>query len=97
MVQMMWSSWNHTSGSGYAVMALVMIAVVALVVWAVVAFRRSDSPHADSAGFTGPGETPVAGAERILAERFARGEIDADEYHRHLADLNQQLLAGPSS
>jgi uncharacterized membrane protein len=41
-------------------------------------------------GFPAPGypaRTPFAAAEQILAERFARGEIDEQEYQRRLAAL----------
>jgi putative membrane protein len=81
---------GHGSGSAYAVMSLGMIAFWALVLWAVIAIRRGSSRH----GVDEAGETATAGAQRILAERFARGEIDTDEYHRRLADLDQQHLAG---
>ncbi|HEX2312217.1 MAG TPA: SHOCT domain-containing protein [Thermomonospora sp.] len=33
---------------------------------------------------------PLAGARSILAERFARGEIDEDEYHLRMAALRQE-------
>jgi putative membrane protein len=37
---------------------------------------------------SGTHTTPGAGsARRILDERFARGEIDADDYHRRRAEL----------
>jgi putative membrane protein len=74
-------------------MSLGMIAFWALLVWAVIAIRRGNSRH----GVGESGETAPAGAERILAERFARGQIDADEYHRRLADLDQQHLARSKS
>jgi putative membrane protein len=92
---MMW--WGHRSGSGYAVMSLGMIVVLALIVWAVIALFRTDSRHPDRAEIGEPGQTPTAGAEQILAERFARGEIEADEYHRHVADLHLQPTAGARS
>lgn len=47
-------------------------AVIALVVWAV----RSN--HRDTAG----GPTPTGRADDVLEERFARGEIDEQEYQR---------------
>ena len=54
-------------------MALVLITLTALLVAALVAGVRmvGRPPSAPT------GETP---AERMLAERFARGEIDSDEY-----------------
>lgn len=47
-------------------------AVIALVVWLVRANRSSS---------TG-GTHPAARADHVLAERFARGEIDEEEYQR---------------
>ncbi|MDQ6614656.1 MAG: SHOCT domain-containing protein [Actinomycetota bacterium] len=93
---MMWWS-DQGSGWALAVMWIGMTAFWALVVWAIVAKWAPDRRHADSAWFGGSDETPTAGAERILAERFARGEIDADEYHRRLADLHPQHLSGTRS
>ncbi|HKA69894.1 MAG TPA: SHOCT domain-containing protein [Actinomycetes bacterium] len=51
---------------------LVIVGLVGLVVWLVI---RTNRP-ADVSG------TGTDSARRILAERFARGEIDADEYAR---------------
>lgn len=56
--------------------------LLALVVWAVVRFlpgRRSEE-HPES-------------AEEILRVRFARGEIDADEYERSLEILRSEREA----
>lgn len=51
--------------------------LVLLVVWLVRGFgssnRRSDTPS----------------AREILDQRYARGEIDGDEYRQRLADLNR--------
>jgi putative membrane protein len=51
-------------------MSVTMLAFWALVIWAVVSVARS-----------GGGERRDNG-EDILAERFARGEIDEEEYRR---------------
>ncbi len=69
--------WNYEVGwAGWLVMAATMVAFWALVVFAVVALFRG----------SGGGSTPAEGrsdhdAERILDQRFARGEIDTEEYH----------------
>jgi putative membrane protein len=76
---MMWG-WNGWNWWGWALMSLSMIAFWGLVIWGIVAlFRRSgDSGH----------ERPErSDPERILAERFARGEIEEEEYHRRLQTL----------
>ncbi len=56
------------------------IAVVALVVWMVRSSPRSG---------TGPASenAPLDGARRILAERYARGDIDSEEYGERLERL----------
>ena len=59
---------------GVLIMA-VMLGLVALVVWLIVR-----SSHGTAGG-------PSSSAKEILSERFARGEIDADEYHDRLSKL----------
>ena len=49
-----------------------MIVFWGLVIWGIAAILRT-SRRADDAS-----------PERVLAERFARGEIDEEEYHRRL-------------
>jgi hypothetical protein len=44
VVEMMW--WGHGNGSAYAVMLFGMIAFWAMVVWAVIAIRRTNTGHA---------------------------------------------------
>lgn len=71
---MMW--WNNgMNWADWLVMALSVVVFWALVVAAIVAIFRG----------TGDQRSLPASAERdpqhILDERFARGEIDADEYH----------------
>jgi putative membrane protein len=66
----------HTGGwdgGDWVAMALMMLAfwgiVVAVVVWAIRSAR-------------GAGDRDAVPPERVLADRFARGEIDDDEYRR---------------
>ena len=69
---MMW--WGGDWGWGaWLIMTLMMLAFWALVIWAVLSVARSSGSGRDS-------------GEAILAERFARGEIDENEY-RHRRDL----------
>ena len=68
--------WHHPGTMGWAggigMLVLMALVLAALVTLAVVLGRRG--PHPPS-----PGDT----ARRILDERFARGEIDQEEYeHR---------------
>lgn len=67
--------WNDGMGwTGWLVMALTAVAFWALVVVAVVALFRDSRPESRQAQ-AGSDE-----ARRILDQRFARGEIDANEY-----------------
>lgn len=75
--------FHHMSGYGWWGMMgfgwLMGLAIVGLLVWAVVQAtpRRGDTAT----------RTVTASAETILADRFARGEIDDDEYRRRLDAL----------
>lgn len=81
---MMW--WNHGAwGAGdWFAMSFMMIVfwglLTALVVWLVRSSRNG------TAGLGTRSVTPRAG--EVLAERFARGEIDADEFGRRRALLH---------
>ncbi len=70
---------NMMDGGGWwiwgTLMMIVAIAVVALVVWLIV------NPRADD-GRSGS-------ARDILSERYARGEIDSEEYEERLKKLQQ--------
>ncbi len=68
--------WYHDGmgWGGWLLMAGGIVAFWALVVFAIVAVFRS---RRDERAFSGAGRDPVG----ILDERFARGEIDEDEYH----------------
>lgn len=75
---MMWwwnGDWNWAA---WLTMTVSMLVFWGLVIWGVVVFVRGG--RADSG--------PVADPERILAERFARGEIDAEEYHQRVETLH---------
>ena len=82
-------------GSGWAwwqagLMWVGMIAFWALLIWAVYAVVKSITTR--DAGQPEPsGGRPAADPRRILDERLARGEIDAEEYRR----LREVLDGGP--
>jgi putative membrane protein len=67
--------WYHdgVGWGGWILMTLAMVAFWALVVFAVLALFRAQRP----AGSTPDHCDPM----QILDERFARGEIDEEEYH----------------
>lgn len=74
--------YDHMGGWGWAGMAVIWLLFLALLVLAAVLVGR--------AGRRAPDDRPAAGrppAEQILAERFARGEIDEEEYHRRSTAL----------
>lgn len=71
---MMW--WDNGTGwGGWVVMTLTLVAFWSLVVVAIVAIFRSDREVEQDQSAGGPEP------ERILDGRFARGEIDLDEYY----------------
>jgi putative membrane protein len=77
---MMWWYGPGMSGWGYALMTVSMVLFWALIIFGVFALvrylARSDR---DGAARLTP--------EQLLAERFARGEIDGPEYHERLDAL----------
>jgi len=81
MVVMMFGYGSGWPAWGIALMWIGMLAVLAFLIWAAYALITSTS--------RGPGRDPdpqPGSAARILGERLARGEIDAEEYRR-LRDL----------
>jgi putative membrane protein len=68
--------WHDGWGPGaWIAMVFVMLVFWTIVVGAIIAIVRSDHLHHHEHP-----RSRIHDAERILAERFARGEIDADEY-----------------
>ena len=75
---------DHMSGWGYALGIISMVLFWAVLVLAIAAADRYlDRKRGES--FPPPPPT----AEQVLAGRFARSEIDADEYRQCLATLRQ--------
>jgi putative membrane protein len=62
-----------------------LLIVVVLVVWAITQWGRSPS-HYPTSG--------KSSAREILDERFARGEIDVDEYHQRREALDKPPSPG---
>ena len=74
--------FDHMNGFGWGMMGfgwVTIIVVIGVLVWAIV---QSTSQRND---VTRP--TTTKSAEAILADRFARGEIDNDEYRTRLDTL----------
>lgn len=82
---MFWSD-HDMGGWGYSGMAIGMVLFWILVIVGIVALIRYTTGAAQPGavpGYPPQGESP----ERILAARFARGEIDEPEYQQRLAVL----------
>lgn len=80
---MMWWSDGGWSWWGWCVGAAFMLAFWVLVAWVQVNLFRSNNNASDR------------GAKDILAERYARGEIDQDEYQRRLNTLHPPATTTP--
>jgi len=83
-------------GWGYGLAAFGSLLFWAAVVVAIVLLIRHYSRPGSAPGrFSAPGSVPgpgwhgPGGPEHLLAERFARGEIDADEYRERLRVLRE--------
>ncbi len=75
---MMYGNW--WGGAGMLLMVLFWVFVIALAVWLVLALGRTQARSGD-------GAPPPA--LRILEERFARGEIDAEEFRTRRAAITE--------
>ena len=79
--------WDGWGWGGWIVMTLMMVLFWAAVITAIVAAIHY---------LTGGGsqrnqrnDRPIRSAEDVLAERFARGDIDEDEYRRRTTLLRE--------
>jgi putative membrane protein len=71
--------WHH-SGDHWWAWLIGLGLLAALVILAVWAVSRVTQSHSTAGPPAAP--SPRSSAEDVLAERFARGEIDEDEYRR---------------
>jgi len=76
------SSWAMV-----AVMTIVVLAIVGGIVWAIVFASRSAHPGGRH-GPT-PSSPPPPTARLLLDERYARGEIDTEEYQERRSNLTE--------
>jgi putative membrane protein len=74
---------------------LIPIAVVALVAYGVWELVRSRDDGTVAVAGVPSGTVPSASARTILDERFARGEVDVDEYVRRRALLDGTVPSPP--
>lgn len=89
---MMYGYGTGMGGWGYALMTVSLILLSGLVIVGIVALvrpaahgRRDAEEPAESPRLSAPPRP--SDPEQLLAARFARGEIDEDEYQRRLAVL----------
>ena len=105
-----WNGWTGWGPGGWVWIAWMILFWGGLLAAAVYLIRRQHGPAATGPGGTAPGGTGPAGtspagtgpggaspAETVLAERYARGEIDTDEYQHRLATLREHRDQGPGS
>lgn len=85
--------WGAGGWLGMSLMMMMMVAfwggLIALIVWAV----RSATPRQE--GPWGPRVGSTERADEVLAERFARGEIDEEEFTRRRELLHRQVPRQP--
>ena len=85
VIKMMWGyGWGWGSWLGMGVVMILFWALVIAAIVALVGYLRGSRDDSRSTS-TGDRERP----EELLAERFARGEIDEQEYQRR-----RELLRG---
>jgi putative membrane protein len=85
-----WNGMHDGLGwAGWLLMALFLMLLVALVIGIVVLLlaRSTGRGGMTSGAGTAPHATGPSGAEQVLGERYARGEIDEDEYLRRRSVL----------
>ena len=85
---MMWWPEGNVSGWGWLAMTISMVLFWGLLILGgILLVRALNRPSGDHS------VAPRPTAEQVLAERFARGEIDEEEYRRRRAALSSAGLA----
>ncbi|HCU93406.1 MAG TPA: hypothetical protein DHU96_12005 [Actinobacteria bacterium] len=84
--------YGHGMGWGYGLMMISFLVFWALVIVAIVLLVRHFGRAGQQPG-PAPHAPPTTTAEQLLAERFARGDIDEEEYQRRLNTL--RAATGP--
>lgn len=83
---MHWGDMGSWGWAGALIGLIFMLVVVGLLVAVIVAALRGSEPRGGPAPRGGPTQS-TGGAEQVLAERFARGEIDEDEFNQRRRTL----------
>jgi len=79
-----WCPWcgGHMGRGGGLIMMLFWLVVLAVILWIVWTMARRGGPGSGPAG-------REDGAEALLRERYARGELDEATYRRMLDELRR--------
>ncbi|MFR9732043.1 SHOCT domain-containing protein [Saccharopolyspora sp. MS10] len=67
---------------------MIWIGLIALIIWAVVRLTQDSRSRRDG------GSAHADAPEDILDRRFARGEIDAEDYRQRRAELTERRRSG---
>ncbi len=78
---------GHMSGGGWALAGVGMVVFWGLVITGVVLLVRSVGRSGQPSDQPSPVRTP----EQVLAERFARGDLDETEYQNRLVVLREHV------
>lgn len=88
--------WGYGQGAGGWIWAVLLLVGIALLVWVAVRAFGGGISGSGSGGGTGarrgqagPPDTRPSSARQILDERFARGELTADQYREQLRVLGE--------
>jgi putative membrane protein len=95
MITMMYWYGSGMSGWGYALMTIGVILFWGAVILGIVALVRYIGRSGQRPGAPPPprAQAPPQAPEQLLAERFARGEINEEEYWHRLAVLRGERQA----
>jgi putative membrane protein len=90
-----WGQQMH--GWGWGLMSLATFLLLALVIAGVVAVARFTYAEAADARVADRPPAPPATPRSLLADRYARGEIDEAEYRHRVDVLNETAGNGPTT
>ncbi|WP_099021023.1 SHOCT domain-containing protein [Mycolicibacterium palauense] len=84
---MMYGDWAWGNGWGWIAGSVMFLLFWGVVIAGLVIAVRVVTTSRDARTSPHPVGPRHPGPEAVLADRYARGEIDDDEYHRRLATL----------